>query len=409
MKISFCNNGVLSMLDLTSMGDSSKRDNSDTIGCYDSGAKYAMCILYRNKVKVSIKSGLYKYTLDSLEINDPVSSKTKEVLLIDQYDLQGNHLQQIVTAFSVKLGHNWQLWQSVRELYSNMKDEKGYFCVNDNESEEDLHKTNDTVITIEHELLDDIYEHWDDYFLDKLPINTNIEDEVLIYNNESEDGLLRIYKQGILIHTDENTKSKFIYNCKSAEIDERRVLSNYYDVRYNIGSFVSYTNDLKIIDSFIDITNEDSRDMFEADLNYCYFSKTWIDRINELQPENLIKSLHHELIKLDTIQLQSKVVRMGHSYYSPQVTIEKIDLPPATALETLTAECKAIGFEIKFDIQESKIKGYKAVGNNFSKVLYIDTTFTIEDMPQFIKAHYLLDSQDENLIFRDYYQLLKQL
>ena len=52
--LAFRNQGQLSVLDLTTMGDSIKREDDSKIGKFDSGLKYALAILYRNNVKFRI-------------------------------------------------------------------------------------------------------------------------------------------------------------------------------------------------------------------------------------------------------------------------------------------------------------------------------------------------------------------
>lgn len=408
MKISFCNNGELSLIDLISMGDSSKKDNSSLIGEYDSGAKFAMCICYRNNIKMTIKSGQYKYDLDSIEVGD---IKKKTMLVINQYDLEDNHIEQVVTGFSIEMGHTWQKWFAVRELYSNMKDEKGYLSVDNHDRTEFLEKEFDTVITLESDQLDEIYEHWNDYFLEQDCINSNPEDDVLIYENIAEDGLFRIYKQNILIYTDENIKSNFVYNCKSATIDERRVLSNYHDVRYDISRFIERTNDDFIINAFVNLKDNNVQ-TFEETISYDkdYFSKTWINVINNTKPQHLMKDLRKALISNKHIELESKIIRAGFSWHSPSVEIKEVVVEEINAVTSLTNECDLINLEIRYPLQQSKIQSVKCAPDPDKKIIYVDSTFDKDkDMWQFIKAQYILDRCSEDQIYKDYYELLKQI
>jgi hypothetical protein len=396
MKLTFCNNGIISLEDLTTMGDSSKRSNTDKIGRFDSGLKYALCILFRNDVNIHIKSGNYKYILNQIQ------SDRKELLVINQYDNYNILVNSVTTSFSIELGYNWELWMAVRELYSNMKDENGYFLPITHVDDSSY----DTIISIDSPLLDDVYNKWNDYFLEQDPINTDSNDKCLVYDNLSEDGLLRIYKQNILIYTDKSIKSKFVYNCSEAEIDERRVLSNYYEVRSSIATFICSTKDINVIKAFCKLA---CADYFENDISYnrYSFSKEWVDYVNENQPQNLMRSLRYELIQMNNVNLQSKVVQATRDWYSPKIEIINTKVEPATALEILEQECKAINFEIKYKVQESIIKTYKAAASTFDKVIYIDSSFTTEDMWQFIKAHYVLDSSNMDKIYKDYYLLLK--
>jgi hypothetical protein len=406
MKINFCNNGVLSLIDLVSMGDSSKKNDMNTIGMYDSGLKFSMCICYRNNIKMTIKSGQYKYDLDSIEVGD---IKKKTMLVIDQYDLEDNHIEQVVTGFSIEMGHTWLKWYAVRELYSNMKDEKGYMCIDS--SEEILANEFDTVITLESDQLDEIYEHWNDYFLEQDCINSNSEDDILIYKNIAKDGLFRIYKQNILIYTDETYKSNFVYNCKSATIDERRVLSNYHDVRYDISRFIEKTNDVNIIEAFVNLKDNDDK-TFEETIAFDkdYFSQSWIYIVNNTKPQYLMKDLRKALISNKHIELESKIIRAGFSWHSPSVEIKELVVEEINAVTSLTNECDLINLEIRYPLQQSKIQYVKCAPDPDKKIIYVDSTFDKDkDMWQFIKAQYILDRCSEDQIYKDYYELLKQV
>jgi hypothetical protein len=391
------------------MGDSVKKNDISTIGMWDSGLKYAMCICYRNNIKMTIKSGQYKYDLDSIEVGD---IKKKTMLVIDQYDLEDNHIEQVVTGFSIEMGHTWLKWYAVRELYSNMKDEKGYMCTDS--SEEILANEFDTVITLESDQLDEIYEHWNDYFLEQDCINEDIHDSVLIYDNIAEDQLFRIYKQNILIYTDKNIKSKFVYNVKCATIDERRVLNNYYQVKSAISSSICSTADIKIIKLFSELTKESVKGFAEEDFGYSQysFSKEWIKHINDTQPQELIEGIRYELIQLNSIKLSSRIVTSGFGWNSSKVEVKTLDvlIEGNDVVQLVKDECENIHFELNYPLKESIIEdGYKALANTRDKIIYIDKDFTIEDMPDFIKAHYILSSGDENQIYKDYYELLKEI
>jgi len=407
MKISFCNNNCLSLIDLISMGDSIKKHDLNTIGMWDSGLKYAMCICFRNNIKMNIKSGEFKYDLDSIEVGEV---KKKVMLAINQYDSNENFIQQVVTGFSVEMGHTWEPWMACRELFSNMKDEGGCLFIDTY----DAHLPEyDTIITIESDKLDEIYKNWNNYFLEQDCINEDVHDSVLIYDNIAEDQLFRIYKQNILIYTDKTVKSKFVYNVKCATIDERRVLNNYYQVRSAIFSSICSTADMNIIKLFSELTKESVKGFVEEDFGYSQysFSKEWIKHINDTQPQELIEGIRYELIQLNSVKLSSKVISSGFGWCD-KVEVKTLDvlIEGRDVIEIAKEECRNIHFELNYNLKESIIDGgYKAVADKENKIIYIDKDFVIEDMPELIKAHYILSSGDENKIYQDYYELLKEI
>ena len=111
----------MSLLDVTSMGDSSKRGDTTTIGQFDSGLKYAIALLLRNNVDIRIKTDEDEF---SFSTNSHSYGDGKEKELITVYSL--NH-GEIMTGFAKNLGYNWELYMAFRELYSNMLDEGGVY------------------------------------------------------------------------------------------------------------------------------------------------------------------------------------------------------------------------------------------------------------------------------------------
>ena len=163
--ITFVNKGRLSLIDLTTMGDSSKRDNPNKIGKYDSGLKYAIAILVRNKINFEIFSGKVQYKFTTSTLVDEETGKTKEVIVILKYVYEdGAWLvdSHINTAFSPKLGYDWEFWMAFRELYSNCLDEDGLVIFD----EEQSYKNDYTIINIyDHPMVEDVRNNWGHYFL----------------------------------------------------------------------------------------------------------------------------------------------------------------------------------------------------------------------------------------------------
>ena len=86
----------MSFLDVTSMGDSSKRGDTTTIGQFDSGLKYAIALLLRNNVDIRIKTDedefsfstntIYRntVTLESAPIKEDEILEEKEISFKEQ-------------------------------------------------------------------------------------------------------------------------------------------------------------------------------------------------------------------------------------------------------------------------------------------------------------------------------------
>ena len=112
--LNFANNGTISLLDLTTMGDSSKREDTSKIGQFDSGLKYAISILVRNKVDFEILTGDYKYTFS--EYMESEGGKSKNLIRIKQHNWKTAEDVFYTSAFAVNLGFDWDFWMAIREI-----------------------------------------------------------------------------------------------------------------------------------------------------------------------------------------------------------------------------------------------------------------------------------------------------
>src|SRR6056297_2006727 len=122
-QVIFKNRGVISPIDLTTMGDSCKKEDDLKIGKYDSGLKYAICILVRLgfSVYITTKNKDYEAYSELLTIGD----KEKNLLnfRVNTYENGVNFQSTLKTGFAVNMGDHWETWMAFRELYSNCKDE----------------------------------------------------------------------------------------------------------------------------------------------------------------------------------------------------------------------------------------------------------------------------------------------
>jgi hypothetical protein len=103
-------------------GVSAKPNSNNPIGYFGTGLKYAIAVLLREHIDVSIYIGLDHY-----------------VFYTKRGEFRGTDYQQIrmkkrgfmgswtyhQLPFTTQLGKNWKLWQALRELQSNTLDERG--------------------------------------------------------------------------------------------------------------------------------------------------------------------------------------------------------------------------------------------------------------------------------------------
>lgn len=396
----FCNDGHLSLIDLTTMGDSCKREDSNKIGKFDSGLKYALVILLRHKLDVKIVTNGITYTFDSFVQRDDKTGKTKEVLEIIQ-DTDGE-IERIPTAFALNMGHEWKFWMAIRELYSNCLDENGEVC-NDIPS-----NSYDTVISITgNDQLQAVVDNWEYYFISKRSPICEMSD-ISVYGNE-KDGHLRIYKSGILVYRDNKLKSRYVYDYPNADIDEMRVLKGgIYSVENEIGWAICGTSNVDFINSFF--TNPVGE--FEAQLRLeSSLSQAWIDIINahyikyeEIDTyESLLSNFKDDRrIDIGAQMIASKAI----SYSTKKIEVRTPEREEDVILsfeERIKDICSKKGFEIEIPIVLSNIDGMTCIADVSKKVIFVTEEFNEHTMWEIIKAQYrILHTDDPDKIFKDF-------
>lgn len=116
--------GLIDIKAFTCFGMSSKPNTTSPIGYFGTGLKYAIAVLVRNDIAVSVYIGddeyvFYKKTVKfrSDEFSQVMMKKRRGLLSKWTYE---------TLPFTTQLGRNWELWQAFRELESNTLDEGGY-------------------------------------------------------------------------------------------------------------------------------------------------------------------------------------------------------------------------------------------------------------------------------------------
>jgi hypothetical protein len=272
MQVHFKTPTLLSHLDLVTMGGSEKINDEKKIGKFSSGLKIGMALALRNDVELSVKvfdstyydnfdrKRITHYSVSTFEEYCEQTGKEKEVLQINKdvnlqsyfsvhcEDLGGGDLEteNIVTGFSTKLGVDWKLWMLLREIYSNMLDEGGEYS---EQSYGDIDYG--TIITLEFKEDSEFYNIWQNrhlYINEKEPL-FKISNDVEVLENE--ENYLRIYKQNILVYEDKERPSRFAWNCKFGNIDERRILSEVYSVEQRIAENICNTSNKEFLKTII--------------------------------------------------------------------------------------------------------------------------------------------------------------
>ncbi|MFT6125792.1 MAG: hypothetical protein ACJAVA_000233 [Flavobacteriaceae bacterium] len=428
MVVNFITPTRLSLIDITSMGDSSKRGDASTIGQFDSGLKYAIALLLRNKVKIDIEvhggekeKGSYEepytdlFSFDTYTETCESTGKEKELIKInvnttyhggtpmsshDMREPSNDENYTVKTGFAKALGHNWELWMALRELWSNMLDEEGHIAW----EKEDVDYG--TVVSLVFDTDNPFYDVWQNrhlYINEKEPLHiiSNRVDAL-----ENKEGYLRVYKQDILVYENKDTPSRFAYNIKFGEIDERRILSNLYSVEGSIVEAIMSTKNHHYLKEIITSDFETSEKEFLSGRT-TYSSAS--DIINMLATEcynkhGEVKSyewLIKSVKKRRDCQIKGRIVTTVEDSlwsYSRDVTIETI---PEVKKEEDTIEVEIesnFNFKFNVEVKRAKLKGSKVIADKFNKTLILDYDFDItKNMSEFF-VQYIELTMEGNVV-----------
>ena len=109
--LKFKNDGEITEEAIVLLGASTKRNQENKIGFFGSGNKFALAYLLRNKYEVNIYGGE----------NEIKVSTTKKKLGVNVFDVITVNDKE--TSITTDFGAKWELWQALREIYSNAIDE----------------------------------------------------------------------------------------------------------------------------------------------------------------------------------------------------------------------------------------------------------------------------------------------
>lgn len=256
------NSGELDVRLISLMGGTTKKDNEYKIGKFGTGLKYTLAYLIRNNIdfKIFVGEREVKITTVAEEIRD-----TKfDILYIDG----------VRSSVTSNMGYDWKGWTIIRELWCNALDEGN--AVRDITA--DLVGAAGTT-TFYLQLTGEIQatlDNWNHYFIyDTEPIYVNEEKKFAVYPPSDK---LRIYKNGVLIHEEENKQGVFSYDLKTASINELREYKGY--VEMDLYEVISNL-DKKCIEIFLNNINSKC---FEHDMSYSWygeFGSEWGEAIGQ--------------------------------------------------------------------------------------------------------------------------------
>lgn len=442
MVVNFVTPTRISLVDLTSMGDSVKRDDDSKIGRFSSGLKYSMALILRMgaDMKFSVYGGeewrsddelhghdeayTDEFFLSTYNKSDDASEKSIECILINvDRHYHGNNGHALTqreghteswteeTGFAKMMGFNWENWMALRELYSNMLDEGGYYS--ENVTEEPKYGT---VIRLEFDDQNPFFEIWKNrhLYINEKPFLFDLGNGVEVLENK--DRFLRIYKQNILVYSDESVPSLHAYNIKFGTIDERRILSNVWSVEDSIMYSILRTTNKEYLRTIISgkrfFINE--REFLWSKTNYHTASDGVHDVCQEVYAENgdvnSYPWLTDAVKKRKDCKIGGKIITsISDSVYSYSTPV-RIETSPETIFSThVSVEDDSFAsriqeyfdFDLDVEVRVARLKGSKVVADKYEKCLIIDTDFDIQaDFHCFIVEYVDLKNESNSDVVR---------
>lgn len=436
MKVHFVTPTRISLINLTTIGDSEKREDETKIGKFSSGNAYSTALLLRDSVRIEMNVyGGYctdgeKYTeyitySTTNRICESTSKSKKVIVLNYEKQFHGDctsaltfreghtESETIETAFALQLGYNWQIWMSYRELMSNVIDEGGYIL----EQEICPELETGTVITLTFDKDNEFYKVWKNRHLYMNFSEPLFKVSGTVEVLENKENYLRIYKNNILVYEDKEKPSRFAWNIMFGDIDERRILSNLYSVEQSISYAIQTTENEEFLRSIIaPCFKVEEKEFLSRNTHYSDYVSNSINKIVTEVYEEFGEVSSYKWI-IDKVRSRKdckiggkkiKTIEDSLWNYSTEVTVETTPQPYAEPtiivdeVEYITPFASKIkqyyNFELDVEVKIAKLKGSKVVADLYEKCLIIDESFDIQkDFHTFVVV-YLELTQKGNVV-----------
>lgn len=368
------------------MGGSEKAGDESKIGQFASGLKYAMALMLRNGVDFQVTTvdsgpqsifGLKEYTIE-----DGLTSKSKSMIGISESDNSKSLMH--CTGFSTQLGINWEPWMILRELYSNVKDEGGYYTLVAPEIDYG------TIMKLNFDESSPFYEIWRNkhlYINEDKPL---FEVSSILDAYKNDEKYLKIFKQGVLVYEDREVYSEYAWGIHFGEIDERRILNNVSHVKSVIASQIAKSKNKKFLEEIVrDYDWVNDKDFLEGIYFYDDLSEECKEVIYSYDDPHTYSFLFEKARDAEDSPMKGKLVK-GYNFYTftPSVTIEEskkeVEEKPDQC-ELKSQITKLYRLEVECEVKQCQLKGSEVIADKFNKTLLVGDDFDPNDEVHFAK------------------------
>jgi hypothetical protein len=239
MSVVFRNRGLMNLVAATTFGVNVK-ENTNPIGYFGTGFKYAVAVCLRMHAHVHLRIGGENY--EFVTGGERVRGKDFELVWLRHPD---GTMQRL--GFTTELGKNWQAWQAYREYLCNAHDEGGDAYDTEDEARADSPwgESECTTITVVGDVLDDAHRNRNEIVLRGEPQWKNVA--VHVYDRPSK----HVYYRGIRVHDLEHP-ALFTYNVQAnINLTEDRTAAYAFQIKEAIRDACLTSTDPEFVKRFV--------------------------------------------------------------------------------------------------------------------------------------------------------------
>ncbi len=277
--------GKLDLRSLTIFGLNSKPNVTNPIGYFGTGLKYAMAVLMRERIPVTIWVGSTKWVIETEDTKFRDKDFQSIVLTRHRKLLPP---QKRVLPFTTELGKNWTLWQAYREIESNTLDEKGETYIREAPGgavpdvfiDEDRGWQNTHIIVEGEKFVEEHLQREKTFLPEALRQQDDGDAPIQVFQRRSH----HLYYRGIRVMELE-APSEVTYNIlQRIELTEDRTVASKYTVQWMIERFLAEKASKEVVKSVI-TAPKDSWERRNLDFDTKYMSATPSKQFEEAHDE----------------------------------------------------------------------------------------------------------------------------
>lgn len=343
--IIFRNKGVIDPRSITTFGVSSK-ENSNAIGYFGTGLKYAIAILLREGCEIEIHTGGQKLEFGTME----------QTVRVDEFTFVTMNGQPL--AFTTELGKNWELWQAIREIWCNCLDEGGKAS---HDAEQFEAASDETVIIVAGRKAMEVWADRDQIILSTDPLHSC--GAVDIHPGQSRF----LYYKGVRV-MELSRPSLFTYNVtEHLQLTEDRTVLHQSIAKWRVGQGVSTLSDRSLIQQIVTAGENHFEDQIDFDPTSPSEEFCGVVRVMALQNCRTLNRSAVKAAKFNPDELLDE---------KPIMQLSAVD---EARMKKAVAFCNLLGFSVAdYPIRICESLGEGVLGRAANEKIYLSKTVLMQ-------------------------------